>query len=371
MPMAVTLIAPMKRKTVNSISKAKRQASMVLLASLLVFVPTTGKAQVQNQKRLTSIKLGEAHEGSRVIVMSDAGLSDYEAFKRGDWFYVKIPGANYSGPQPSFYGQGFDTIQVQKMGDGVMLSFRLQPGTTARVNQSVNRLDVIFSAPTRGTQTTTPRVTPQAPAPIRSTTDYSGPTPPSSRSTERRFSFERPASPSRAPQPVKSQPKRDTEAKAKDINPKAAAPKTEPTTKPTATTSAKKTPSSTSINANQFAVRPLPSPTPTVSQRPAAKANWKERMDNFKTWARLNWAPLVVWGLIILGLLATRFAWPLFSRRRSPTVDQAEMSQPKTTISSETVADSSVQTAAATEPVVKKAEETQQVENQDREVFEL
>jgi hypothetical protein len=89
-------------------------------------------------------------EGARVTVNADAALNDYEAFRRGDRFYVKIPLAAFSFSQPRFHGNGFDDVQVQKVGDSVVVSFKLQLGASARVEQHANRLEVIFAAPNRG-----------------------------------------------------------------------------------------------------------------------------------------------------------------------------------------------------------------------------
>jgi hypothetical protein len=110
---------------------------------------TPGAAQSRNSKRITSLHIGEASEGSRVTVVSDAPLNDYEAFRRGDRFYVRIPLADFGAGKPGFRGDGFDDVQVQKLGDSVVISFKLQPGATARVDQRSNRLDVIFTAPNK------------------------------------------------------------------------------------------------------------------------------------------------------------------------------------------------------------------------------
>ena len=49
---------------------------------------------VQTQpKRLATLRAADAPEGSRVIVTSDATLSDYQAYVDGGRFYVLIPNA--------------------------------------------------------------------------------------------------------------------------------------------------------------------------------------------------------------------------------------------------------------------------------------
>jgi hypothetical protein len=122
---------------------------MLTLLMMICSGLTRGTAQLSNTKRVTSVQLGEAPEGARVTIVSDAAMNDYEAFRRGDRFYVRVPFADFAAAQPNFRGDGFDDVQVQKVGDSVVISFKLQPGATARVDQRANRLDVIFSAPQR------------------------------------------------------------------------------------------------------------------------------------------------------------------------------------------------------------------------------
>ncbi len=118
------------------------------LACLILLALTPAAGQLKNQKRL-SLQLGEALEGSRVTVVSDSPLNDYEAFRRGDRFYVKIPLAEFATSVPGLRANGFDDVQVQRVGDGLIISFKLQPGASARVSLRGNRLDVIFAAANR------------------------------------------------------------------------------------------------------------------------------------------------------------------------------------------------------------------------------
>jgi hypothetical protein len=142
----------------SAVLKTKCRCGVVLLALVIFigFALTPGAAQSRNQKRITSLQVGEISEGSRVTVVSDSALNDYEAFRRGERFYVRIPLAEFTAGQPHFRGDGFEDVQVQKVGDSVVVSFKLQPGATARVDQRSNRLEVIFSAPnsmSRGSRT--------------------------------------------------------------------------------------------------------------------------------------------------------------------------------------------------------------------------
>ena len=135
----------------SAVFKNQCRCAVALLALMISiwFALTSGAAQSRNQKRITSIQVGEVSEGSRVTVVSDSALNDYEAFRRGDRFYVRIPLAEFTSGQPHFRGDGFEDVQVQKVGDSVVVSFKLQPGATARVDQHSNRLEVVFSAPNR------------------------------------------------------------------------------------------------------------------------------------------------------------------------------------------------------------------------------
>ena len=130
----------------NSVNTWRRIVLVLGIVSLFGLVVTAGSAQLKNQKRVTGLQLGDAAGGSRVTIASDSPMSDYEAFRRGDRFYVKIPVATFAGASPDLRGNGFEDIRVETVGGSVVVSFRLQPGATARVDQRANRLDVIFSS---------------------------------------------------------------------------------------------------------------------------------------------------------------------------------------------------------------------------------
>jgi hypothetical protein len=142
----------MKTKFLKAValkSKQRRGVALLFFLCLISFAITPGAAQVRNPKRITALQLGDAAEGARVTIVSDSALNDYEAFRRGDHFYVKIPVADFNSAFPRLRADGFDAVQVQKSGESVIVSFKLQPGATARVDQRSNKLDVTFSAPNR------------------------------------------------------------------------------------------------------------------------------------------------------------------------------------------------------------------------------
>jgi hypothetical protein len=121
----------------------------------------TQTAQAKPQKKnITPLKSGETSEGSRITITSDAPLNDYSAYRSGDRYYVVIPEANAPRAAGGMRGRGFEDVQVQKRGNDAILSFKLQPGTNARVSQRFNRLDVELTAPggkTAAVPTATPK----------------------------------------------------------------------------------------------------------------------------------------------------------------------------------------------------------------------
>ena len=74
--------------------------ALAFLACSICLAVTPLAAQTSPQKKIVGLKLGEASEGSRVTIVSDSALNDYEAFRRNDRFYVKIPEAAYTSAMP-------------------------------------------------------------------------------------------------------------------------------------------------------------------------------------------------------------------------------------------------------------------------------
>ncbi|HYJ84473.1 MAG TPA: hypothetical protein VEW46_00275, partial [Pyrinomonadaceae bacterium] len=112
----------------KSFQEIRRRPSVIVLVFLILvnLGITPSWAQKNSQKRITSLQYGELAEGSRVSVFSDSALTDYEAFRRGDRFYVRIPVADFTASHPNFRGNGFDDVQVQRSGDNILISFKLQ-----------------------------------------------------------------------------------------------------------------------------------------------------------------------------------------------------------------------------------------------------
>ncbi|MDT4895798.1 MAG: hypothetical protein QOH25_875 [Acidobacteriota bacterium] len=125
------------------------------------------------KKSITPLRSGDTAEGSRITITSDAPLNDYSAYRSGDRYYVVIPEANAPRAQSGMRGRGFEDVQVQKRGNDAILSFKLQPGTNARVSQRFNRLDVELTTPggkTAAVTTATPKTQPPTAQPTPQTT---------------------------------------------------------------------------------------------------------------------------------------------------------------------------------------------------------
>lgn len=93
---------------------------------------------------LTSV---DTPQGSLITILADAPLNDYSAYRSGDRYYVVIPESSAPAGQSGMRGRGFEDLRVQKRGNDTVLSFKLQPGANARIDQSLDRLDVILTAP--------------------------------------------------------------------------------------------------------------------------------------------------------------------------------------------------------------------------------
>src|SRR5713101_3243684 len=124
-------------------------AALVFGAALITAQSRPAQSNSNNsgkRQRVATLRSSDSPEGSRVALSSDQSLSDYEAYRRGDRFYVKIPAADVPRAE-AMRGRGFADVKVQRGADSTVISFRLQPGATAHVEQRANRLEVVFSAP--------------------------------------------------------------------------------------------------------------------------------------------------------------------------------------------------------------------------------
>jgi hypothetical protein len=321
----------------------KQRGSVALLffvfLTLVVFIP--GAAQLRSPRRVTGIQLGGAAEGSRVTVVSDSALNDYEAFRRGDRFYVKIPLADFNSATPHFRADGFEDVQVQKVGDSLIVSFKLQPGATARVDQRGTRLDVIFSAPNRGSYNnsaaagSTRTVSPQTS--VDRGHDTAGPVPQDSASTFRnRVIAERaaPVNESRRPGDPRWQtsPRMDSNKNANKAGNKSLT----TTSGPVAAPSPKPSPSSILSPRTPNIYPPLTSSTPAAaasatplagSSGSTAFLNWRTRQAAARRWMAANRLATLLGVLIFVSMIV--YLASAIRRRQASVVKTKQTKVPK------------------------------------------
>ena len=327
----------------------RRRVAATLSLSLLVSFSLLPAAAQRKQKRITSVWTTTTAEGSRVHVVSNSQVNDYEGYTRGGRFYVKIPLADLPSARGSLLGRGFDDVQIQRYGDGIIISFRLQPGTTARVEQSTNRLDIVFStlAGARSAVSASSNVDAANRIRGRRIADAAGPSPSSSSASRER--------PLRKPATTKNQPVTGASAGLKDAGSNAAqdrsslppeatassrsnevtssagpAPGSSPsaTASPTAIanvsgSSASASPAGTPVSQAAPASRETSSPTTTQTAANSGDNDWRSRARYWRVWAELNWVPLLIGGLIGLTLLVLLVFWRGAKRGRKAEVEAA------------------------------------------------
>jgi hypothetical protein len=98
-------------------------------------------------RRIAPLRYADTPEGTRVTVTSDAPLSGYSAYRRGENYYVLIPRAESDVTQRAAVGRGLAAALVEQTEGDVLLTFRMETGATARVEQNFNRLEIIFTQP--------------------------------------------------------------------------------------------------------------------------------------------------------------------------------------------------------------------------------
>jgi hypothetical protein len=354
----------------NSVDNKKNKARYlrhgsawaVSISLLLSFCYRGVDAQTRSQKRITSVWTATTAEGSRVHIDADAPVSDYEAYTRGDRFYVKIPSADLPSARGSLLGRGFDDVQIQRYGDGIIVSFRLQPGTVGHVEQASNRLEIVFVTPVRFqsvvSRTGSSEIVNRTRA--RRIADTAGPSPASPtghRSTDRSPA---PRNSSNERSARSNAPNLKTSGSAEARNTSGSSSKTtasdrsiaarqtqgsngnssptkspEPVSSPSPKPSASPTPAVSSTTAqltSSPAATPISSPS-TVAASPTAPAvgaatpvsnsdnDWASRRHYWKVWAELNWIPLLIGGMIGLVVLILLVSLFRLRRRRGSKID--------------------------------------------------
>lgn len=315
----------MKQITIRSFPSRRdwHFGGFALALVLLIWFGLTPSAAQQNPRRVTSVRAVDAPAGSKVTVVSDSALNDYEAYRRGDRFYVKVPQAGLAATQPQLRGNGFDDVEVQKSGDALVFSFRLKPGTAARVSQRMNRLDVIFSTPA-GSQNASVSSTPLPNTGSGRTRPVDVPAPVAP-GTTRSSRDPRNASEGREGTPAAQTRTTDSNSRDPEL----------PTEQPGSagsTSSGEASPGGANSGLSSEAQTPAPqskgastpSSTPT-SQTEAIRSGFSNLWLTLNRWVTLNWLLVLVGLLILLGLAL------IFVRRKASKSREAAKRWPRVT----------------------------------------
>jgi hypothetical protein len=126
--------------------KAQGSSNSTIPASSSETIPAAAVSLSSlGRKRLVMLLRTETPDGPRFTLKADAPLDDYRSFAEGERICVMIPQAAFVSQRIEESGRGFADMRIEERDTDVMLSFHLQPGASVAVNQSFNRLDVVFS----------------------------------------------------------------------------------------------------------------------------------------------------------------------------------------------------------------------------------
>ena len=266
-------------------------------------------------------------------------MNDYEAYRRGDRFYIKIPAADVPRAE-ALRGRGFADVKVQRSGDSTIISFRLPPGASARVEQRANRLEVVFTVAGAGSAIAananrgTPRPTTRAESNRNSNINKRIAAPLSANKSAElsRNANARTAAPTNANKKSADRSTSATAQNARDSNltsksgsatalPSNSGSKPVATPLPTPVSSPKANPTPTQTAVQKFSPTPsaVTQPTPLVATNQPQQDRWGRIRGQINYWillAQLNPIPVVT-GAIVLLLLLLLIALFLFQRRRA------------------------------------------------------
>lgn len=93
---------------------------------------------------IAKLQASDSPEGSRVALIAGQSLNDYEAYRRGDRFYVRIPAADVPHAE-DLRARAFTDVKVEQTADATFVIFHLWPGVTARVEQWGRKLEIVFT----------------------------------------------------------------------------------------------------------------------------------------------------------------------------------------------------------------------------------
>ncbi len=289
-------------------------ASPIALTQSRIIAPQrSANTNSIKRSRVATLRASDSTSGSRVALTSDQSLNDYEAYRRGDRFYVRIPAADVPRPE-AVRGRAFGDVKVQRGASDTVVSFRLQPGATARVEQRGNKLDVVFTMPGSRSDVTTSTGRDVA-------RNDAGPAPPPADSQRRgNANSNRLGAADRA---GRNSNDRSSAASARATP----TPRATPSPKPSPTPSAKPSPSPTATpRVSPFVAQqrssPSPAATTTSSQTTAQGLTWSNVKQRVRYWillAQLNPVPVgigVAVLLLLIGLL-------IMQRRRAKALKRS------------------------------------------------
>ena len=108
--------------------------------------------------------------------------------------------------------------------------------------------------------------------------------------------------------------------------------------------------------------------TPASASPVSASTDWASRIRYYKLWAKLNWLPLLIGGLVVLGLLVLLLSWRRAKRKGVVEVTPAKQEGTKPRVPAATVSEAQTKSSLVSLP----AKDREQAGNdQEREVFEL
>ena len=305
-------------------------ATLLFLAAARIATQTriippqrSANSNLNARPKVTTLRASDSSEGSRVAVTADQSLNEYEAYRRGDRFYVKIPPADVPRAE-AVRGRAFSDVKVQREGDSTIVSFRLQPGATARVEPYGNKLDVVF---------TMPGATSSSPTASRAIARReTGPVPPAS---ARKRPFERNVNSSTAPSSNTSRNPNDrvlsTATKPVPTPKPSPTPKTLPSALPTSTAFAQTAATPKISPAAQQ--RNTVSPASGNPNQVAAETNiWNSLKQRVRYWillAQLNPIPVAIGAAVLLFLIGVL----IVQRRRARATRRARLRNPSKRVS--------------------------------------
>jgi hypothetical protein len=96
------------------------------------------------RKRVITLRRRDTSEGSRLTFTSDAPLDDYKSYVEGERLFILIPECALISSRSEAGERGFADMRIEERNGEILLSFRLEQGSTVSVSQNFNRLDVVF-----------------------------------------------------------------------------------------------------------------------------------------------------------------------------------------------------------------------------------